>query len=139
MIALLGSLGKPAPKPPSARHVGSAYRDVLRHALANIIVIPIAENLSEGAKEMKIKNQIVVEGVFLIARKTNRSCSRGIEFVSAPHERIDAKSTAARPEKSRVRKTTDVRAQEIETKKAFRRTEEHELGTTSPGSSRTPT
>jgi chemotaxis protein MotA len=38
-------------------------------AIANLIIIPIAENLSSNAKEIKIKNTMITEGIKLILEK----------------------------------------------------------------------
>ena len=39
--------------------------------VANLAVIPVAENLFASTKETHLKNQIIVEGVRLILGKTN--------------------------------------------------------------------
>jgi chemotaxis protein MotA len=70
MIALLGGLGKPG----AEATVGPAMSVALIAtfygiALANLVVIPIGENLADGAKEVKVKNLIIAEGVKLIAQK----------------------------------------------------------------------
>lgn len=72
MIALLATLGKPG----AEKGVGAAMSVALIAtfygiAFANLLVIPIGENLTEGAKETRIKNNMIVEGVVLIAKKTN--------------------------------------------------------------------
>lgn len=94
MIALLGSLGRPG----AEASIGPAMSVALVAtfygiALANIVVIPIAENLNEGAKELKIKNSIIVEGVFLIAKKTNPILlAEELNSYLLPGERIDVKT-----------------------------------------------
>lgn len=70
MIALLGGLGKPG----AEATVGPAMSVALIAtfygiALANLVVIPIGENLAEGAKEVRTKNMIIAEGVKLISEK----------------------------------------------------------------------
>lgn len=40
-------------------------------AIANLIITPIGENLSDNAKEIFLKNQIIVDGVGLLLNKTN--------------------------------------------------------------------
>lgn len=72
MIALLATLGKPG----AEKGVGAAMSVALIAtfygiAFANLIVIPIGENLTEGTKEMRVKNTMIVEGVILIGKKTN--------------------------------------------------------------------
>ena len=38
---------------------------------ANVFVLPIGDSLSENAKEIHLKNKIIVEGMRLISEKTN--------------------------------------------------------------------
>lgn len=38
---------------------------------ANMVIIPIGENLLESAKELKLKNTIIIEGIKLISMKKN--------------------------------------------------------------------
>lgn len=40
-------------------------------AVANILLIPMAENLNVGTKEMYVKNEIIIEGARLILEKAN--------------------------------------------------------------------
>jgi len=59
-------------------------------ALANLLFNPIAENLMDSAKEMKIKNTIIVEGVLLILEKTNPVIlAEELNTFLLPSERID--------------------------------------------------
>ena len=94
MIALLGTIGQPG----SEKHIGPAMSVALIAtfygiALANLIVIPIAENLSENAKELKIKNSIIVEGVILISQKTNPIIlAEELNSYLLPGERIDLRA-----------------------------------------------
>lgn len=94
MIALLGSLGKPG----AEDAVGPAMSVALIAtfygiALANLVIIPIGENLTEAAKEMKIKNNIIVEGIKLIAKKTNPIVlAEELNSYLLPGERLDPKA-----------------------------------------------
>lgn len=40
-------------------------------AIANLLIIPVGENLSDNAKEIFLKNQIIVSGVGLLLEKAN--------------------------------------------------------------------
>lgn len=93
MIALLGSLGKPG----AEKTVGPAMSVALIAtlygiALANLLIIPIGENLSDAAKEIKSKNTIIVEGIKLISQKTNPIIlAEELNSFLLPGERIDRK------------------------------------------------
>lgn len=72
MIALLGSLGKPG----AESSIGPAMSVALIAtfygiAVANLMIIPISENLAESANELRIKNDIIIHGCSLILKKTN--------------------------------------------------------------------
>ena len=93
MIALLGSLGKPG----AEKGIGPAMSVALVAtfygiAISNLLIIPIGENLAEAAHETKIKNKIIVEGVKLIAKKTNPIVlAEELNSYLLPNERIDWK------------------------------------------------
>ncbi len=97
MIALLGGLGKPG----AEKTVGPAMSVALVAtfygiAFANLFVIPIGENLTDGAKELKIKNKIIVEGILLIAKKTNPVVlAEELNSFLLPKERVDRKTIQA--------------------------------------------
>jgi len=60
--------------------------------LANVIFNPIAENLHDSAKETRLKNIIIVEGVRLILQKTNPiALAEELNSFLLPSERIDWK------------------------------------------------
>jgi chemotaxis protein MotA len=62
-------------------------------ALANLLIIPIAENLLSSARELKIKNFIIVEGVRLIMEETNPVIlAEELNSFLLPGDRIDWKS-----------------------------------------------
>lgn len=97
MIALLASLGSPG----AEKNVGPAMSVALVAtfygiALANLVVIPIGENLTECARETRTKNTIIVEGVRLIAERTNPIVlAEELNSFLLPSERIDWKTAAA--------------------------------------------
>lgn len=41
-------------------------------ALSNLLILPVAENLTDGAKEMYVKNKIILKGIMLMMEKKNR-------------------------------------------------------------------
>jgi len=94
MIALLGSLGKPG----AEANIGPAMSVALIAtfygiAIANLLIIPIGENLAEAAKEIRTKNEIIVEGVKLISKKTNPIVlAEELNSFLLPSERIDWKN-----------------------------------------------
>lgn len=93
MIALLGSLGTPG----AEKHIGPSLSVALVAtlygiALANLVIIPIGENLTECAREIRTKNTIIVEGVRLIAERTNPIVlAEELNSFLLPSERIDWK------------------------------------------------
>lgn len=40
-------------------------------AIANLLIVPVAENLSDNAREIFLKNQIIVDGVHMLLNKSN--------------------------------------------------------------------
>ncbi len=72
MIALLQKLGQAGGQkligPAMAVGLVATFYGI---ALANLVFIPIAENLGDSSKETRLKNMIIVEGVRLILKKTN--------------------------------------------------------------------
>ncbi|OFZ18443.1 MAG: hypothetical protein A2X94_00420 [Bdellovibrionales bacterium GWB1_55_8] len=62
-------------------------------ALANLVFNPISENLQDSAKETKLKNTIIVEGVALIMDRVNPIVlAEELNSFLLPSERIDWKS-----------------------------------------------
>ena len=98
MIALLGGLGKPG----AEKTIGPSMSVALVAtfygiALANLVVIPIGENLGETAKEILRKNTIVVEGIKLVAAKTNPILlAEELNSYLLPSERIDWKAVTGK-------------------------------------------
>lgn len=72
MIALLAGLGSPG----AEKNVGPAMSVALIAtfygiAIANLMIIPIGENLAEAAKEVRTKNTVIIESLKLIHAKKN--------------------------------------------------------------------
>jgi chemotaxis protein MotA len=94
MIALLGTLGSPG----AEKTVGPAMSVALVAtfygiALANLIIIPIGENLVERANIIRTKNTIIVSGVRLIQEKTNPILlAEKLNSHLLPRERLDWKA-----------------------------------------------
>ena len=96
MIALLSGLGQPGAEKTIGPSMSIALVATLYGiALANLIVIPVGENLTAGAKEVNRKNLIIIEALRLIHAKTN-PLVLGEELNSflLPRERIDWKKLA---------------------------------------------
>jgi len=93
MIALLQTLGQPG----AESNVGPAMSVALVATLygiafANLVVLPIAENLMEGTREVLLKNTIIVEGIKLIAQKKNRVLlAEELNSYLLPNERVNWK------------------------------------------------
>jgi len=93
MIALLAGLGKAG----SEKSIGPSMSIALVAtlygiALANLIIIPIGENLTEAAKEQLRKNVIISEGIRLIATKVNPIIlAEELNSFLLPSERVDWK------------------------------------------------
>lgn len=72
MIALLSNLGGAD----AMKMIGPAMGNCLMATfmgifLANVIILPIGESMSDNAKEIYLKNKMIVEGIRLIQVKTN--------------------------------------------------------------------
>lgn len=65
-------------------------------ALANIVIVPIAENLLDSAREVKFKNAVITEGVALIMQKKNPILvAEELNSYLLAGERVDWKKTHA--------------------------------------------
>ncbi len=65
-------------------------------AFANLIILPIAENLMEGSREIQAKNTMIIEGVKLIAQKKNRILiAEELNSYLLPNERLNWKDIDA--------------------------------------------
>ncbi len=97
MIALLQTLGQPG----SEENIGPAMSVALVATLygiafANLFILPVAENLMEGAREVMAKNFIIVEGVKLIAQKKNKILvAEELNSYLLPNERLNWKDLEA--------------------------------------------
>jgi chemotaxis protein MotA len=90
---LLGALGKPG----AEKLIGPAMSVALLAtfygiAIANLVIIPVGEHLGGAARELKIKNDIIVEGTLLILKKTNPIVlAEKLNSFLLPDERLDMK------------------------------------------------
>jgi chemotaxis protein MotA len=93
MIALLSNLGGAD----AMKMIGPAMGTCLVATFfgivtANVIVLPVGESLGESAKEIYIKNKIIVEGIRLIVAKTNPVIvAEKLNSFLLPHDRLDWK------------------------------------------------
>ncbi len=93
MIALLQTLGTPG----AEENIGPAMAIALVAtlygiALANLVVLPVAENLMDGTREISAKNNMIVEGIKLIAKKKNNVLvAEELNSYLLPKERLDRK------------------------------------------------
>lgn len=93
MIALLQTLGQPG----SEENIGPAMSVALVATLygiafANLFILPVAENLMEGAREVMAKNSMIVEGVKLIAQRKNKILvAEELNSYLLPNERLNWK------------------------------------------------
>ena len=98
MIVLLSKLSGAD----AAKHIGPAMSICLITtlygvAIANLLVVPIAENLQTAAKDQFFKNNIIVEGVRLIYEKTNPvELAEILNAYLRPSERVDWKKVVKR-------------------------------------------
>ncbi len=99
MITLLSKLGQSGGQkmigPAMAIGLVATFYGI---ALANLVFIPIAENLADSSKENRLKNLIIVEGIRLILKKTNPVVlAEELNSFLLTSERIDWKKIS-RPE-----------------------------------------
>jgi chemotaxis protein MotA len=93
MIALLSGLGQPGAEKTIGPSMSIALVATLYGiALANLLIIPVGENLTAAAKEVQRKNNIIIEAIRLIAAKTNPIVlAEELNSFLLPKERIDWK------------------------------------------------
>ena len=96
MIDLLKKLGEPGAQnllgPAMALGLVATFYGLV---LSNMIFNPIADNLGDSAKETKLKNTIIVEGVRLILARTNPVVlAEELNSYLLPSERIDWKQAS---------------------------------------------
>jgi chemotaxis protein MotA len=94
MIALLANLGGAD----AMKMIGPAMGTCLVATfmgivLANVFVLPIGDSLADSAKEINLKNKIIVEGIRLILAKTNPVVvAEKLNSFILPSDRLDWKS-----------------------------------------------
>jgi chemotaxis protein MotA len=98
MITLLQRLGEPGGQkligPAMALGLVATFYGL---ALSNLVFGPMAESLADNARETKLKNTIIVEGVRLIMAKTNPIVlAEELNSFLMPSERIDWKTLQGR-------------------------------------------
>lgn len=96
MIALLLNLGKPGAEESLGPSMSVALVATLYGiALANLVVLPIADNLSDSANEVAVKNRIIVEALKLISENKNKVIlNEHLNSYLLPHERTSGKEAA---------------------------------------------
>lgn len=100
MIALLQKLGDPNGQKLIGPSMAVALiATFLGLSLSNLVFGPVAENLMDSARENKIKNNIIVEGVLLILDKTNPLIlADELNSYLLPSERIQTKKPVSKPQ-----------------------------------------
>lgn len=103
IMAELGNSGASASIGPSLALalVGTLYGV----ALANLIILPLSENLLDSAREIKTKNLIITEGISLIIKKRNPLIlSEELNSFLLANERLDwrKKDSATNPANSKA-------------------------------------
>jgi chemotaxis protein MotA len=90
MIGLLQNIGKPGAEDTIGPAMAVALVATLYGiALANLVILPIADNLADSANEAFLKNRIIIEGIKLIAERKNRIMfSDHLNSFLLPQERI---------------------------------------------------
>lgn len=97
MIALLSNLGGAD----AMKMVGPAMgmclvATFLGIVLANVFILPIGDSMADNAKEINLRNKIIVEGLRLISEKTNPIIvAEKLNSFLLPSERLDWKEMAA--------------------------------------------
>ena len=97
MVALLSNLGGAD----AMKLIGPAMGMCLMATffgivLANVFILPIGDSLAENAKEINLKNRIVIEGLILISAKTNPIIvAEKLNSFLLPSDRLNWKDVAA--------------------------------------------
>lgn len=96
MIALLQRLGQEGAESTMGPAMAVALVATLYGiALANLVILPIADNLTDSANEVNAKNRIIIEGIKLIAENKNRVIINDhLNSYLLPHERGQAKQAS---------------------------------------------
>lgn len=101
MIALLSNLGGAD----AMKMVGPAMgmclvATFMGIVLANVFILPIGDSMADNAKEVNLRNKIIVEGVRLISEKTNPVIvAEKLNSFLLPSDRLDWKQMAAQKDK----------------------------------------
>jgi chemotaxis protein MotA len=98
MIVLLGNLGgSDALKKMGPAMAVCLITTLYGVILANMAVMPVAENLIDSAKETYLKNKIIVEGTKLLVQKTNPIVvAEKLNSYLPPSSRVDWKKVLGR-------------------------------------------
>ena len=97
MIALLSNLGGAD----AMKMIGPAMgmclvATFMGIVLANVFILPIGDSLADNAKEINLKNKIIVEGLYLISEKTNPIIvAEKLNSFLLPVDRLNWKDVAA--------------------------------------------
>lgn len=97
MVALLANLGGAD----AMKLIGPAMGTCLVATfmgivVANVFILPIGDSLADNAKEINLKNKIIVEGLRLIAEKTNPIIvAEKLNSFLLPTDRLDWKEMAS--------------------------------------------
>ena len=100
MVALLANLGGAD----AMKMIGPAMGTCLVATFmgivtANVFILPIGDSLTDNAKEIYLKNKIIVEGLRLISEKTNPVIvAEKLNSFLLPSDRLDWKEMAAQKE-----------------------------------------
>ncbi len=97
MIALLSNLGGADAMKLIGPSMGTCLvATFMGIFVANVVVLPIGESLGESSKEIYLKNKIIVEGMRLIAVKTNPIIvAEKLNSFLLPSDRVDWKVLVA--------------------------------------------
>lgn len=98
MIALLSNLGGADAMKMIGPAMGTCLvATFLGIVVANVFILPIGDSLADNAKEINLKNKIIIEGLRLISEKTNPVIvAEKLNSFLLPTERLDWKDVAAK-------------------------------------------
>lgn len=98
MIALLSNLGGADAMKMIGPAMGTCLvATFLGIVVANVFILPIGDSLADNAKEINLKNKIIIEGLRLISEKTNPVIvAEKLNSFLLPSERLDWKDVAAK-------------------------------------------
>lgn len=98
MIALLSNLGGADAMKMIGPAMGTCLvATFLGIVVANVFILPIGDSLADNAKEINLKNKIIIEGLRLISEKTNPVIvAEKLNSFLLPTERLDWKDATAK-------------------------------------------